>query len=81
MKNKVSEPEPPHVYDDPALPPVAAKILWRLERETRQTIADLVDAYVLCDLSRNTIKLHLRNLVRAGRARKHGRGRATWYTL
>jgi hypothetical protein len=82
MKNKDSEqPEPPRAYDDLALSPVAAGILWRLEREKRQTIADLVGGYGLRHWCRNTIKYHLRELLRAGLARKHGRGKATWYTL
>jgi DNA-binding IclR family transcriptional regulator len=44
----------------------------------RLTIAQLAS---LTGANRNTLKVRLRELVTAGRVRRHGRARATWYSL
>lgn len=70
---------PARARDDLTLPPLAADMLQRLEIHKRQTITDLAE--YLDPTSRSTIKDHLRKLIAAGYVRRHGRGKATWYTL
>ncbi len=66
--------------DNPNLPPLAAIILRLLEQRARMTVTDFVREYALRHTTRSTLKLHLRRLVSTGLARRHGRGKATWYT-
>lgn len=52
--------------------------LLKLARERgRLTISDAV---ILLEMNRNTIKLHLRQLVQKGYLMQHGSGKATWYS-
>ncbi len=41
----------------------------------------LSDAVAMTEGNRNTLKLHLRQLVQAGRLRLLGRGRGSWYEI
>ena len=41
----------------------------------------ITDAITLLGVNRNTVKLHLRQLVESGHLKRHGTGRATWYTV
>lgn len=64
--------------DDSELPDLAIKIISLIRQHGRQSIVHLVGA---TGANRNTLKLRLRELVDLGRIRKHGKARATWYTL
>lgn len=64
--------------DDAELPEIALKILALLRTHNRQNIVQITEA---TGANRNTIKLRLRELVGAGKIRRHGKARATWYTL
>ena len=44
----------------------------------RLTIADAV---ILLAANRNTVKLHLRQLVQQGYLEQHGFGKGTWYSI
>jgi len=79
MKNKDSEDTIQDcINKELSLPPLAAEILSWLRRQKRMTVKDLA-----CYTSkrRSTLKLRLRELIRDGYVQKHGRGKATWYTL
>ena len=41
----------------------------------------MMDAIRLTGASRNTLKLHLRELTRRNHLEQHGRGRGVWYAL
>lgn len=64
--------------DDAELPEISLKILALLRAHNRQNIVQITEA---TGANRNTIKLRLRELVGAGKIRRHGKARATWYTL
>ena len=64
--------------DDTSLPELSVQVLKVLHAEGRQTIAQLEAA---TGANRNTLKKRLRELVEAGRIRRHGKARATWYSL
>ena len=81
MKKDISDNTPPRLSQDPLLPPLAARIVRLLEFYTRQTIAELDRDYSLRNDSLSAIKKHLHCLVESGHIRRHGRGKATWYTL
>ena len=67
------------VEDDAAeLPELSLEILKALRAKERLTIAQLE---ALTGANRNTLKVRLRELVVSGRIRRHGRARATWYSL
>ena len=54
------------------------RVLELLRRHERRTSAELA---VAIGANPNTLKLRLRELVDDGRVRRHGKGRATWYSL
>jgi Fic family protein len=58
------------------LAPLAEKILVFAKERGRITIADAV---ILLSANRNTVKLHLRQLVQQGYLEQHGTGKGTWY--
>lgn len=58
------------------LPPLSRDLLQRARERGRLTVRD---AATLTAANRNTIKLHLRNLVGRGMLRQEGRGKGTWY--
>jgi len=64
--------------DDAELPEISLKILTLLRTHNRQNIVQITEA---TGANRNTVKLRLRELVTAGKIRRHGKARATWYTL
>ena len=64
--------------DQSALPDLTQRILDAFDASARRTIAELAE---ITGGNRNTLKVRLRELVTAGRLRRHGKGRATWYTL
>ena len=64
--------------DDDDLPDLSRRVLDALRAQDRLTIAQLA---ALTGANRNTLKVRLRELVSAGRVRRHGKARATWYSL
>jgi len=62
---------------DESLPALSLQILKALEKKERLSIAEITE---MTGANRNTIKVRLRELVTAGRVRKHGKARATWYS-
>jgi len=82
IKNNTSEPEqPPKIYDNLELSPLAAEVLRNLHFWKRRTITDLVHGHGLRHSSRTSITRQVRKLMRDGLVRQHGKGRETWYTL
>lgn len=63
--------------EDAELPELSVRILALVSGEKRQTIGQLVAA---TGANRNTLKVRLRELVDAGRIRRHGKARGTWYS-
>ncbi len=60
------------------LPPLSVEILSLLDREGNLTIAQMV---TLSGANQNTLKVRLRELVSSGQITRHGKARATWYSL
>lgn len=58
------------------LAPLSEKILGMVREHGRVTVRDAAAA---TGASRNTVKDHLKQLVRAGHITRRGRGRGTWY--
>lgn len=63
---------------DTSLPLLSVQVLELFEAHDRLTIAQMVD---LLGANQNTLKVRLRELVRDGRLERHGKARATWYSL
>lgn len=57
---------------------VSRQVLKALREKERLTIVQLASS---TGANRNTLKVRLRELVAEGRVRKHGKARATWYSL
>lgn len=65
------------LQDDSNLPDLSLKILALLDKYDRITIAQIVEH---TGAVQSTLKLRLRELVNAGRIKRHGKARATWYS-
>jgi len=63
---------------DTTLPTLSLKILRLLKENERLTIAEIVKK---TGANQNTLKVRLRELVNEGRVKRHGKARATWYSL
>jgi len=63
---------------DTALPTLSLEILKHLQDNERLTIAEIVKQ---TGANQNTLKVRLRELVNEGRVKRHGKARATWYSL
>jgi len=64
---------------NPDLPPLSGYLLTLFDPGMpRRTLKELV---YFSRKHPNTVKKHVGELVRAGILRKHGKGKATWYTL
>lgn len=63
---------------DTELPLLSVNIIELLKQHGHLTIAQLV---ALTGANQNTLKVRLRELVNAGRIQRHGKARATWYSL
>ncbi len=63
---------------DTSLPLLSVQVLKLLRQHERLTIAQMVD---LTGANQNTLKVRLRELVNEGRIKRHGKARATWYSL
>lgn len=64
--------------DDASLPALSIQVLNLLKEHQRLTIAQIVE---LTSANQNTLKVRLRELVNDGRILRHGKARATWYSL
>ena len=64
--------------NDSALPLLSVEVLGLLRQHQRLTIAEIVEH---TGANRNTLKVRLRELVDAGRIDRHGKARATWYSI
>ena len=64
--------------DDTALPALSVQVLELLKKHERLTIAELVEH---TGANQNTLKVRLRELVSMGRIQRHGKARATWYSI
>ena len=60
------------------LPALSEELLRMAREHGRVTTAT---GTRLTGANRNTVKLHLRNLVQDGHLVSHGRGKGTWYSL
>ena len=60
------------------LPPLSIKIIELLKQHDRLTIAQIIE---LSGANQNTLKVRLRELVNAEHIYRHGKARATWYSL
>lgn len=60
------------------LPEHSVRILDHVRKHGRVSIGEMVK---LTGVSRNTLKVHLRQLVEKGYLSKQGGGRSTWYVL
>lgn len=59
------------------LSPLSEQIVALTKERGRLSISDVV---VLLGVNKNTVKVHLRQLVESGHLEQHGSGRSTWYT-
>lgn len=64
--------------DDANLPALSVETLNLLRKHERLTIAEIA---TYTGSNQNTLKVRLRELVAAGRVQRHGKARATWYSL
>lgn len=76
--NLAAKVEKEKASDDTALPALSVQILELLRQHERLTIAEIVDH---TGANQNTLKVRLRELVSSGRIQRHGKARATWYSL
>lgn len=63
---------------DTSLPLLSVQVLKLLEKHERLAIGQMVE---FTGANQNTLKLRLRELVNEGRVQRHGKARATWYSL
>jgi len=63
---------------DTLLPLLSVQVVKLLKAHERLTIAQIVE---LTGANQNTLKVRLRELVNEGRIQRHGKARATWYSL
>jgi len=70
--------EQEQALSDVELPLLSVKIIELLKQHDRLTIAKIVE---LSGANQNTLKVRLRELVNAERIHRHGKARATWYSL
>ncbi len=60
------------------LPDLSRQVLKALRGQERLTIVQLAS---ITGANRNTLKVRMRELVKTGRVRQHGKARATWYSI
>ena len=63
---------------DSSLPLLSVQVIKLLGEHERLTIAQIVE---ITGANQNTLKVRLRELVNEGRIQRHGKARATWYTV
>jgi Fic family protein len=64
--------------DDTNLPALSVQVLALLRKHERLTITEMVE---YTGANQNTLKVRLRELVAMGRIQRHGKARATWYSI
>ena len=60
------------------MPDLSRQVLKALRGQERLTILQLAS---ITGANRNTLKVRMRELVKTGRVRQHGKARATWYSI
>lgn len=76
--NLAAKVEKEKVGDNTALPALSVQVLALLKKHERLTIAEIVEH---TGANQNTLKVRLRELVSMGRIQRHGKARATWYSI
>jgi len=76
--NLVIKVEQEKTASNTSLPSLSVRVLKFLSEHERLTIAQMVE---LTSANQNTLKVRLRELVKDGRIQRHGKARATWYSL
>ncbi|PHR61098.1 MAG: AsnC family transcriptional regulator [Robiginitomaculum sp.] len=77
LAKRIAE-EQVHAVNDLGLSRLSISILDALQTHQRLTMPELVE---ITKANRNTLKVRIRELVELGRVKRHGKARATWYTL
>jgi len=75
LANKVEQEK---AASDISLPLLSMQVLELFQEHERLTIAQMVE---MIGGNQNTLKVRLRELVNEGRIKRHGKARATWYSL
>ncbi len=76
--NLAAKVEKEKVSDDTELPALSLQVLGLFKKHERLSISEIV---ALTGANQNTLKLRMRELVAAGRIRRLGKARATWYRI
>lgn len=76
--NLTAKVEQEQSRDDTTLPTLSLEILKLLQVNDRLTMSEIVKH---TGANQNTIKVRLRELVNSARIKRHGKARATWYSL
>lgn len=76
--NLAAKIEKEKAADDTELPALSLQVLGLFKERERLSISEIV---ALTGANQNTLKLRLRELVAAGRIKRLGKARATWYTI
>ncbi len=77
LENRIVK-EQIELEDEASLPELSLQIISILEEDGRRTAGQLAQA---TGANKNTLKVRLRELVETGRIKRHGKARATWYTV
>lgn len=64
--------------DNISLPALSIQVLGLLKAHERLTISEMVEH---TGANQNTLKVRLRELVESGRIQRHGKAKATWYSI
>jgi Fic family protein len=76
--NLAAKIEKERAGDDTDLPALSLQVLELLKKHERLTIKEMVKN---TNANQNTLKVRLRELVSMGRIQRHGKARATWYSI
>ena len=76
--NLAAKVEQEKTASDSSLPLLSVQVLKLLGVHERLTIAQMVE---FTGANQNTLKVRLRELVNEGRIQRHGKARATWYSI
>lgn len=76
--NLAKKVEQEKAISDTSLPLLSLQVLELFQEHERLTIAQMVE---MTGGNQNTLKVRLRELVNEGRIKRHGKARATWYSL
>lgn len=76
--NLATKIEKEKTADDTHLPTLSIKVLTLLKKHPRLTITEIAKH---ANANQHTLKVRLRELVSMGRIERHGKARATWYSL